>query len=381
MSGDRPLRILLFSTAPRWMGEAATTDLLARTLAARGHEVAVAVPERGSNVREVSEALGCPVAPIPWRLQEGRGSTTLAQMRAVARLLRERKPHIIHVGRGKEHWSASLMRPWSSPSSRIVRTRHVVLPMRRNAANRWLFRHGVDGVTAISSAAMEGLGDLGADLPASRRRVVLGAVESSRYHAGRRSGDLRRRLGADEGTLLVGLLGRWHAVKGHDVFHRAMGRVMARHPEVRAVVAGRKVSPDLPQVRRLAEETGFAGRFHYLDSIPNPEELIASLDVGVIASLGSEAFSRIAVEYMASGVPFAATRVGGIPEIVEDGETGLLTWPGDPASLEAAVERLVLDADLRRRLAANALPTALGRFSPERFAAETEEVYRACLGG
>jgi len=370
------LRILLFNTAHRWIGEAAGTDLLARALVTRGHDVRVAMPQGG----KLLSHLGSPtyeVIPLPWRERGGGLGAHLSQYRAVRNLLAELRPHIVHVGRGQEHWCVALSGASHRPC--LVRTRHVVLPMRQNTANRWLFRHRTDAVTAISAAAFEGLGTLGDLLPPERRRVVAGAVDTAHYARSKRSEELRRDLGAGADTILVGLLGRWQRVKGPDVFLMAMGNLAREHPNVRAVLAGRKVTLENPKLRRYHDEAGIDGRIAYRGMVEDPAALIASMDIGVIASRGSEGFSRIAVEYMASGVPVVATRVGALPEIIRDGETGLLVPPEDAPALTHAIGRLILHPALRNSLAAQALAELTPRFAPARMAEEMEGVYRAAL--
>ncbi len=374
-----PLRILLFNTAHRWIGEAAGTDLLAKALAQRGHQVRMAVPI-ANQIESHLEGAPYDIVRIPWRMPGGAGSSTLEQHRAVARLLREYAPQIVHVGRGKEHWTVALLHPFCASGSSIVRTRHVVLPMRQGWANRWLFRRRTHAVTAISEAAFRGLGTLGEHLPDERLRVVLGAVDTGRYAPENRSEELRGQLGAgDPGTVLIGCLGRFQRIKGYDVFLEAIARVMDRHSNVRAVLAGRKVSLEKPRLLDLHKRLKLEGRIAYLGMIDRPEELIASLDVGVIASRGSEGFSRIAVEYFASGVPVVATQVGALPEIVEHECTGLSVPSEDPAAMAEALERMLEDASLRTRLVHNAHGTLIERFAPARMAAEMETVYRAAL--
>ena len=99
----------------------------------------------------------------------------------------------------------------------------------------------------------------------------------------------------------------------------------------------------------------------------------------MIASRGSEGFSRIAAEYVASRVTVVATRVGALPEIFEDGETGLLVPPEDIDAMEAALERAVTDEELRRRLADQAHERLVPLFSPKRMAEEMEALYYETL--
>ncbi|MBI5155250.1 glycosyltransferase family 4 protein [Candidatus Poribacteria bacterium] len=374
------LRILLFNTAHRWIGEAAGTDLLARALHLRGHDVRVVVPRGGKLHRSLERTAQYRLLPIDWRLPKGRGSGHLRQFRHVARLLSAIKPDVVHVGRGQEHWCVALLRLFCSPRSCIVRTRHVTLPLRQNLTNRWLFRKGVEAVTAVSQAAFRGLGGLARHLPHDRSRVVEGAVDLACYSPRRRTRFWREELGAgQEDTVLVGCLGRWQRIKGHDIFLDAMARVARRHPGVRVVVAGRKVTLNHPKLRRYHDASGLGDRAVYLGSVEDPAGLIASLDIGVVASRGSEGFSRIAVEYFASGVPVVATRVGALPELIKDGVNGLLVPPEDPAAMAAAIGRLAASPARRAKTALNAARELVPRFSPQRLAEEMEAVYHAAI--
>lgn len=379
MSARDPLNILLFNTAHRWIGEAAGTDLLAREMARRGHRVTVIVPTRSIVHENVRDGRPYKVVPVPWRMPRGKGSKRPRMYRKVWRVLRKVRPDIIQLGRGEEHWCAAALRPLACPHGRIVRTRHVVLPLRENLTNRLLFRLGTDAVTAISQAAFRGLGKLGCHLPDSRRCVVYGAVNMERYAASRRSRRLREELGAGGDRLLVGCLGRLQSIKGYDLFLEGFARAAVGVPGLRGVLAGRRVRPDHHKIEPLHAKWELEGRMSYLGMVDEPEQLVASLDVGVIASRGSEGFSRIAVEYMASGVPVVATRVGALPEILRDGETGLLVPADDAGAIAEAIRRLIDDPALRRRLVQNAMRDVHERFAPDRYASEMERVYHEVL--
>ena len=109
------------------------------------------------------------------------------------------------------------------------------------------------------------------------------------------------------------------------------------------------------------------------------ERVIASLDIGVSASLGSEGFSRIACEYMASEVPVVVTAVGALPEIVVDGEMGHIIPPGNPAVLASRLVPLCRDAEMRTRMGKAGRARVVSYFTPERFLNETVEFYYRIL--
>ena len=95
---------------------------------------------------------------------------------------------------------------------------------------------------------------------------------------------------------------------------------------------------------------GLEGIVEFPGRVEDKWAFLASCRVGVVASIGSEAVSRATLEWMALGRPVVASRVGGIPDMVEEGVTGLLVEPGDSAALANALNTILKDAELAQRL-------------------------------
>jgi glycosyltransferase involved in cell wall biosynthesis len=160
---------------------------------------------------------------------------------------------------------------------------------------------------------------------------------------------------------LVAFAGRLTAAKNLGVALHAVGRL----PEATLVVAG-----DGEERERLERLAG--ARVRFLGARPRGEVLglLAAADVAVLPSAW-ENFPHAAVEALAMGTPVVATRVGGVPEIVRDGENGLLVDAGDAAAFAAALERVLHDDDLRARLTA-AAAGSVARFSANTVYGELE---------
>ena len=177
--------------------------------------------------------------------------------------------------------------------------------------------------------------------------------------------ELRGRLGLDGPTLAFA--GRLTAQKSLDVLVRGT-RVSARACRSSIAGDGDERAPTAALVDRL----GLAGRVRLLGPLDRSGvlELFAAADAAVLSS-SWENFPHSVVEALAVGTPVIATRVGGVPEVVVDGENGLLVPPGDPTALADAVKRYFADADLRARLRAAAAPS-VEPYRPERLFAELE---------
>lgn len=178
-------------------------------------------------------------------------------------------------------------------------------------------------------------------------------------------------------TTDIGIVGNLNRrVKRTDLFLRAAGSVGREFPQITWHVVGdgrfRAEYEALARSEGIAERTVFAGR---LDDAP---AYLARLQVGVLCS-DSEGLSNALLEYMLRGCVPVATRVGGNPEAVTDGVTGLLTPPDDAPALASALRRLVVDPALRRALAAAARREAAARFSWESCVRAHEEIYDRVL--
>ena len=157
-------------------------------------------------------------------------------------------------------------------------------------------------------------------------------------------------------VLTIVSVGRAVEKKGYPDLIAALARLPPR-PEWRFVHVGG--GPLIEKVRRLAEEAGIADRTEWAGALARPE-LLARLRGADLFALASriardgdrDGLPNVLLEAQSQGLPCVATRVSAIPELIEDGVTGLLAPPGDPAALAAAIERLLRDPDLRRRLGA-----------------------------
>ena len=140
-------------------------------------------------------------------------------------------------------------------------------------------------------------------------------------------------------------------------------RALTRVPEVALVVAGD--GPERAALEQTALELELDGRVSFVGAVPRERvlRLFRAADASVLPSAW-ENFPHTVVEALAVGCPLIATAVGGVPEVVRDGENGLLVAPRDPEALAAAIERFFVDAELRARLGA-AAPASVEGYSEQ----------------
>jgi glycosyltransferase involved in cell wall biosynthesis len=253
--------------------------------------------------------------------------------------------------------------------------RHHALVRRLNA----LWWRGFTGGIAISESirdftiAVEGA-------PPPKIRVVTYGFEYTppqphELEKARRT--LREELHVPADTLLIGLACRLVEQKGVSYALQAFQQLYAEFPQVHCIIAG---EGDLRgQLESEAQRLGIAARTHFLGWRANIPHLLAGLDVFLMPSLW-EGFGLVLLEAMSKRVPIIASAVSAIPEVVQDGETGLLVPPRDPSALAEALRRMLPDRALRAYLGLNGEDRLEALFSADRMAQETIQAYTAFLG-
>jgi glycosyltransferase involved in cell wall biosynthesis len=184
------------------------------------------------------------------------------------------------------------------------------------------------------------------------------------------SSALRRELGVPENAAFIGMIGHLDENKGSHVLLEAFRLLAARHPRAWLAIIGASTDPDATApARRLAADLAADRRVRIVGYRPQAWRYHAAFDVCVVPSVKVESFSLVALAAMRHGTPVVASRLGGLPEVVSDEETGLLVAPGSAKALAGALERLLEDPALAARLG-NAGRRRAKSFSPERMASD-----------
>lgn len=179
------------------------------------------------------------------------------------------------------------------------------------------------------------------------------------------------------GNPVIGTVGTLRQVKGHRVLLEAAPRILAALPQTHFVLAG--TGPERKRLEALARELEVADRVRFLGQRADIPAVLAAFDVFVLPSLG-EGMPNAVLEAMVAGLPVVASRVGGIPEVVEDGKSGLLVEPDSPGALADALICVGREQQLRRTMGQRGRHRALTTFSPQTELAETEALYYRLLG-
>lgn len=295
-----------------------------------------------------------------------------ARYRAAARVVDQWAPDIIHGAVIEGYTVASLVGRWKRVP--VVIMEETSDPQTR----RWkghLLARVTAGLADHCVAVSPGVGRyLTATLgvPRSMVSVINNGVEQPDTPPAARIRALKQRYRLAESDLVVGSVGRiLDDPKRFSDLIRAVA-LLPPTPFVKLLIVGG--GPDLPMLRELARELGVANRVIFTGFQHPVGHFYALMDIFALAS-EREAFGLVNAEAMRCGLPLVATRVGGIPDVVVDKETGFLVGPRDVSAMAAALRRLVVDPHLRARMGAAGKVRADREFSAERYVADVRALY------
>jgi glycosyltransferase involved in cell wall biosynthesis len=191
-----------------------------------------------------------------------------------------------------------------------------------------------------------------------------------------RSDDFLESQGASRKNVMIGIVGRLSVEKGHRDFLQAVGRVAHARPEARFWIVGSGTLRD--KLEAYSRKLGVSGVVRFLGFRGDMETIYAHLDIVVSASL-REGIPIALLEAMAMARPVIATRVGGIPSIIDDGVSGILVPPQDPETLADRILDLLIHPERRKEIGRSARQKVAERFSSERMCGEYISIYRESL--
>jgi glycosyltransferase involved in cell wall biosynthesis len=206
--------------------------------------------------------------------------------------------------------------------------------------------------------------------------TIYNGIDTARLVRPEGRARLRAELGLGPHQPVVGAIGNLFPVKGHTYLVRAAARLAARFPDLTVLLSGRPLLE--AELTAEARALGVERQVRFLGFRDDVPALLDAMDVFVLPSL-SEGLSMSLLEAMAAGKPVVATDVGGNPELVVDGQTGLLVPARDPEALAVAIGRVLGDRALAARLGDSARRRVLGEFGVDRMVARYVGLYDTML--
>ncbi|MGH7263540.1 MAG: glycosyltransferase family 4 protein [Candidatus Rokuibacteriota bacterium] len=214
-------------------------------------------------------------------------------------------------------------------------------------------------------------------VPAAKVRVLYNGVNVKRFRPDQGGEVIRRELGIPDGAPVVTTIAAAIREKGLDTFLRAAAEVLKRQPNAVFLVVG--TGPLVGDLKALSCSLGIADHVRFTGLRNDTHEILAATDIGILLSRWQEAFSFAMLEVMASGTPLVASRIGAIPEAVDDGETGILVTPDDHHEVAARISELLEDPARMRAMGHAARAKCVRHYDARKMVEATIDLYEAMV--
>jgi glycosyltransferase involved in cell wall biosynthesis len=359
----RGVRVVLLDSLPIWGGGQKWCVQAATALRERGHRPFV-VCARGGALEQRARAAG-----LDPRAFSFTGARALGTALALRRLVREERVQVVVSNVGRDLRLGALA--CATGGARLVQRRGIARPIPRDPLSRWLYSRRVARVITNSAAIRACMLDGAGFVDPGRFVVIPNGIDTRVPAAGERA-RLRRELGLSLEVPVAGAIGRLSRMKGHALLLEAFAGVRERLPSTVLLLAG--TGEEETPLRRRAEELGLRECVRFLGFREDVDDVLAALDVFVLASVRDEGCNNALLEAMWHGLPAVVTRCGGLGEPVLDGQTGTLVPVADPGALGRALAALLADPAARARMGTAAREHVARRYSLARATDALEEL-------
>lgn len=330
-------------------------------LSARGHYVAIVCREH-AKIRNEATKKGIDVHTLPLRKPYDILSIT-----RLAKFLKTEGFDVVNTHSGIDSWIGGLAARLAGVPV-LVRTRHLNIPLKRNILN---FIHYLPDMYITSGENMQRTLVEQCSFPAERVISIPTGVPPEFFDVKKDAG-MKKKYGLREEEIVITNVGILRKVKGHEITLQAVRPVVDKFPQARFLLVGD--GPRRKLLQQMADNMGIAEYVRFTGHVANIYEIYSFADVAILSSW-SEGVPQSILQAMAFGVPVVATKVGGVPEVVMSGKTGILVSPGEYAELAGGILRLLTEPSLASVLAGNAGRLVRERHSLGHMLDKTEDLY------
>ena len=346
-----------------WRGGQRQSFFLAKELKRNGYSFRFVV-QPGSPLHQKAADEGLPVLPLNIRSEADAMAVlrlSLAMKRKKCRLVNFHDAHSVAVGSA----AASL----AKVPIRVI-SRRVDFPLKKNVLSRRKYTQKIDSIIAVSEGVKNVLVEGGIDK--SLVHVIPDGIDFAPYENKSSQDYLRQELSFAPDDFLVGIVAQLTDDKGHKYLIKASQYLKEHTPKIKIVIVGE--GPMQLRLNKQVKEIQGEDMVFFLGFREDIPQILNSLDVFVLSS-DHEGLGSIIMDAMACHLPVVATRVGGIPEVVDHQKTGLLVPPRRPKSLANAILKVYEDKELAQRLGRQGYENVHEKFSAESMALKAIDLY------
>jgi glycosyltransferase involved in cell wall biosynthesis len=334
----------------------------------RGYRMMIAC-QPGSQIYTTAEGKGIPVIALKMK-----SSIDPVAFTKCLRAIKANKVDLVHTHSSTDSWICSPAAKWAVLP--VIRSRHVSTPIAKSPFSRLLYMKLADRVITSGDAIKREMIKVNGYDPQKIVSIPAG-IDEKIFSPEINGDDVRKELNIGRDDYLLGIVSILRSWKGHTYLLEAFKALRERIPNLKLLIAGS--GPQEKNIAYYIKENGLTGSAIMAGFREDVPQILKNLNLFILPSYANEATSQVIPQAMAVGIPVIATSVGGIGEVITDGETGKLVPPRDSHALSEAIYWAYQHGEECRKMAWKARERVLKEFTLTRMIDQTENVYQELL--
>ena len=367
----KSLHILHSESATGWGGQEIRIFQESQLLLERGHRVSL-VCQPTSYLYKKSLAISSPnFNCYPLLMKSTANPFSIV---SIFKILKKTKADIIHTHSSIDSWLVGSVAKLSQIP--VIRSRHISIPINNMFPNNLLYSRIPRKIITSGEAISEVVKSVPGVNPGNVKSVSAG-VDFRRFDFKINGIKIREELGVNPGQPLIGKIGVIRGWKGYNYLLEAAPIILKKFPDARFVFVGN--GPGFEQTKSIAKSLGLEQKLTFLGHRDDIPEIMAGLDIQVLASFAGEGTPQVIPQAFAMKTPLVATRVGSIPEMLGQGKRGILVEPKNSVDLANGIINLIENPGIRNELAEKGYEFCRNELGVDRMIDETITIYEEAL--
>ena len=367
----KSLHILHSESATGWGGQEIRVFQESQLLLERGHRVSL-VCQPTSYLCKKSLAISSPNFNCYPLLM--KSTTNPFSIVSIFKILKKTKADIIHTHSSIDSWLVGSVAKLSQIP--VISSRHIYITIKNMFPNNWLYSRIPRKIITSGEAISEVVKSVHGVNPGNVKSVSAG-VDFRRFDFKINGIKIREELGVNPGQPLIGKIGVIRGWKGYNYLLEAAPIILKKFPDARFVFVGN--GPGFEQTKSIAKSLGLEQKLTFLGHRDDIPEIMAGLDIQVLASFSGEGTPQVIPQAFAMKTPLVATRVGSVPEMLGQGKRGILVEPKNSVDLANGIINLIENPGIRNELAEKGYEFCRNELGVDRMIDETITIYEEAL--
>jgi len=367
----KPLHILHSEAAPGWGGQEIRVFQECQLLLERGHRVSIVCQPDSPLGSKVSQFSHPNLHYFPLVMKR---AFSLSALLSLIKIIKHSRPDILHSHSSIDSWLIAMAGTYLGTP--IVRSRHVMIPIRNHIFNRWLYakapRRILSSGEGIAKMISENIG-----VSTEKIKSIPAGVDFRRFDCQISGEKIREELGVKPQQPLVGKVAVIRSWKGYGYFVDCAPLVLEKFPDTRFVIIGS--GPGYETIRSKIINQGLEKTVIMLGHREDIPEIMAALDVHCVASFAIEGTTQVIPQAFAMKTPVVAARTASIPPILGNGEWGILVEPKNSRDMADGIIKLLSNRDLAQSMVEKAYSFCKKELSVDKMMEQTISAYQEIL--